>query len=99
MSLSLVLPAPASCATLLVVWAFAAAFTLVRNKGPDDTHRCRKRGSRVFAEVSRQKGILAPHPPGARPGGDRLFQDLLPCLPIHVCLSPTPPQTLRRQQS
>src|SRR5712692_10115592 len=75
----------------------AAAFTLDGKTGPHDAHRCWEHGSRIFAQVSRQQGILSQHPEGTRPRRRRLLQNLLPRLPIHFSLSRTPPQTLRRR--
>src|SRR5882762_7970089 len=75
----------------------AAAFTLDGKTGPHDAHRCWEHGSGIFAQSSRQQGIFAQHPAGARPRGRRFFQDLLPRLPIHFPFPRTPPQTLWRR--
>src|SRR6266849_10738973 len=65
----------------------AAAFTLDGKTGPHDAHCCWEHGSRIFAQVSRQQGILAQHPNGTRPRRRRFLQNLLPRLPIHFSLS------------
>src|SRR6266852_8191993 len=68
----------------------AAAFTLDGKTGPHDAHRCWEHGSGIFAQVSRQQGILSQHPEGTRPRRRRLLQNLLPRLPILFSLSRTP---------
>src|SRR5213076_1365520 len=45
----------------------AAAFTLDGKTGPHDAHRCWEHGSRIFAQSTRQQGVLAQHPAGTRP--------------------------------
>src|SRR5467141_875531 len=72
----------------------AAAFTLDGETGPHDAHRCWEHGSWIFAQSSRQQGILAQHPAGARPRRSRFFQNLLSRLPIPIPFPRTPLQTL-----
>src|SRR6266513_5733221 len=83
----------------------AAAFTFIPSDFRDgqkedseshDPHRCREHRSRIFAQISRQQGILARHPRGTRPRSRRILQNFLPGLPIYIPFSRTPLQTLRR---
>src|SRR5882724_7700740 len=77
---------------------FAAALTLDGKTRPHDAHRYRKRGSRVFAQVSRQQRILSQRLTGARPSRRRLLQSHLSRLPIHLPIPRAPLPTLWRRQ-
>src|SRR5690348_14100981 len=68
---------PFSFAVQFVDGNFAAAFTLDRIAGTNDSHRCRQYRSWLFAQIARSEGAFASHASGTRPRRRRIFQDFL----------------------